>query len=55
MEKQVVVMVYDKATKNKHVYKDEGSGPPTVSSLYIEKYVTGNNPPSHLRVTIEAA
>lgn len=55
MEKQVVVMAYEKATKNKHVYREEPSGPPVMSHLYLEKWATGDSPPARIRVTVETA
>lgn len=54
MDKQVVALVYEKATKNKYRYLEEGNEPPVLHTLYIEKYAVGNPPPTRLTVTIEA-
>jgi len=43
----------EKSTKNTYRYKELGKIP-MIGSLYIQKYTTDDEPPEHLKVTVEA-
>ena len=58
MEKTEVILVKAKETKGTWVYEEElgeGGKPPVLKTQYIQKWILGSNPPSRIKVTIEAA
>lgn len=55
MDKHVIKFEKSRDTKGTYVYeeKTEGGMPPKVQTLYLKKWVLGDNPPQKLTVTIE--
>lgn len=53
MEQFTTTFDLEKSTKNTYRYKEIGK-PPKIGSLYIQKYTTDDEPPEHLKVTVEA-
>jgi len=52
-----MVLTKAKETKGTYVYEEElgeGGKPPVLKTQYIQKWVLGSNPPTKIKVTIEA-
>lgn len=55
MEKLVIAFIQDRVTKNTVRYEEqppEGK-PPTVGTIYIQKWTLGAEPPKAVTITIE--
>jgi len=48
-------LTYEKTTPGTFRFKEDSSpaNPPTIRSLYIEKYLFGNSAPKRIKVTVE--
>ncbi len=56
MERQTVVFVTERETKNTVRFQEEASGkPPVIGTLYVQRWALGEPLPQRLTVTIEAA
>jgi hypothetical protein len=56
MEKQTLTFTLERETKNTIRYSEDASGkPPAVGTLYIQKWLLGNEPPRKLTITIGEA
>ena len=54
MEPQTLTFTLEKETKNTIRYQEETNGkPPAVGTLYLQKWLLGNEPPKTLSVTIQ--
>jgi hypothetical protein len=56
MQKIEVILTLGKETKGTYVYEEEpGEGkPPVLKTQYLQKWALGSNPPTKIKVTIEA-
>ena len=55
MDKQTIVMVREKDTKNTVRYAaDPTAGPAAVRTVYVERWALGDPVPDRVRVTVEA-
>ena len=53
MESQKLTFTLERETKNKIRYAEDTSGkPPAIGTLYVQKWLLGNEPPKNLIVTI---
>ena len=50
-----VVLEFERATKNTYRYQEiiEAGKPPVIRTMYVQKWVLGNNPPQKIKVKIE--
>jgi hypothetical protein len=56
MEKQTFTFTLERETKNTIRYSEETNGkPPAIGTLYVQKWLLGNNPPQKLTITIGEA
>ena len=56
MERQALVFVTERETKNTVRFQEEASGkPPVIGTLYVQRWALGEPLPQRLTVTIEAA
>ncbi len=56
MERQTLVFVTERETKNTVRFQEEASGkPPVIGTLYVQRWALGEPLPRRLTVTIEAA
>ena len=56
MERQTLVFVTERETKNTVRFQEEASGkPPVIGTLYVQRWALGEPLPQRLIVTIEAA
>ncbi len=56
MERQTLVFVTERETKNTVRFQEEASGkPPVIGTLYVQRWALGEPLPQRLTVTIEAA
>jgi hypothetical protein len=53
MEKQTLTFTLERETKNTIRYAEDASGkPPAIGTLYVQKWLLGNEPPRKLAITI---
>ena len=53
MESQKLTFTLERETKNTIRYAEDASGkPPAIGTLYVQKWLLGNEPPKNLIVTI---
>ena len=53
MESQKLSFTLERETKNTIRYAEDASGkPPAIGTLYVQKWLLGNDPPKNLIVTI---
>lgn len=53
METQKLTFTLERETKNTIRYAEDASGkPPAIGTLYVQKWLLGNEPPKQLVVTI---
>ncbi len=53
MESQKLTFTLERETKNTIRYAEDTSGkPPAIGTLYVQKWLLGNEPPKNLIVTI---
>jgi hypothetical protein len=53
MDKQTLTFTLERETKNTIRYAEDASGkPPAIGTLYVQKWLLGNNPPQKLTITI---
>jgi len=46
----------ERETKNTYRYEEETDGmPPSIRTLYIQKWAVGQNPPQRIKVTVSPA
>ena len=56
MERQTLVFVTERETKNTVRFQEEATGkPPVIGTLYVQRWALGEPLPQRLTVTIEAA
>lgn len=56
MERQTLVFVVERETKNTVRYQEEAVGkPPVVGTLYVQRWALGEPAPERLTVVIEGA
>jgi hypothetical protein len=56
MEKQTFTFTLERETKNTIRYAEESNGkPPAIGTLYVQKWLLGNEPPQRLTITIGEA
>ena len=56
MERQTLVFITERETKNTVRFQEEASGkPPVIGTLYVQRWALGEPLPQRLTVTIEAA
>ena len=56
MERQTLVFVTERETKNTVRFQEEATGkPPIIGTLYVQRWALGEPLPQRLTVTIEAA
>ena len=56
MERQTLVFVTERETKNTVRFQEEANGkPPVISTLYVQRWALGQPLPQRLTVTIEPA
>ena len=56
MERQTLVFVTERETKNTVRFQEEANGkPPVIGTLYVQRWALGEPLPQRLTVTIEAA
>jgi hypothetical protein len=56
MEKQIIAFTRDRETKNTIRYAEDANGkPPAIGTLYVQKWLLGNEPPRKLTITIGEA
>jgi hypothetical protein len=54
MEKQTLTFTLERETKNTIRYSEDVSGkPPAIGTLYVQKWLLGDQPPKNLSITIE--
>jgi hypothetical protein len=54
MQPQTLIFTVEKETKNTIRYIEQTDGkPPAVGTLYVQKWLLGQNPPKVLTVTIQ--
>ena len=55
MEPQTLTFTVERETKNTVRYQEQTEGkPPAIGTLYVQKWLLGENPPSALLLTIQA-
>jgi hypothetical protein len=55
MEKQTLTFTLERETKNTIRYAEDASGkPPAIGTLYVQKWLLGNEPPPRLTVTLDS-
>jgi hypothetical protein len=53
MEEQTLTSTLERETKNTIRYAEDASGkPPAIGTLYVQKWLLGNEPPRKLTITI---
>jgi len=53
MEPQEITFTLERETKNTIRYAEDVNGkPPAIGTLYVQKWLLGNEPPKNLMVTI---
>jgi hypothetical protein len=53
MEKQTLTFTLERETKNTIRYAEDSNGsPPAIGTLYVQKWLLGNQPPRKLTITI---
>ena len=53
METQTLTFTIERETPNTIRYQEDASGkPPAIGTIYVQKWLIGDNPPRHLTVTI---
>jgi hypothetical protein len=53
MDKQTLTFTLERETKNTIRYAEDASGkPPAIGTLYVQKWLLGNEPPRKLTITI---
>jgi hypothetical protein len=53
MEKQTLTFTLERETKNTIRYAEDANGkPPAIGTLYVQKWLLGNEPPRKLTITI---
>jgi hypothetical protein len=56
MGKQTLTFTLERETKNTIRYAEDASGkPPAIGTLYVQKWLLGNEPPRKLTITIGEA
>ena len=56
MESQTLTFTLERETKNTIRYAEDASGkPPAIGTLYLQKWMLGENPPKKLVVTVADA
>jgi len=56
MEQQTLTFTLERETKNTIRYAEDASGkPPAIGTLYLQKWLLGENPPQKLVVTVGEA
>ena len=56
MEPQTLTFTVERETKNTVRYQEQTAGrPPAIGTLYVQKWLLGQNPPAALLVTIQPA
>ncbi|MDP9237412.1 MAG: hypothetical protein M3P30_08465 [Chloroflexota bacterium] len=56
MEAQTLTFTIERETKNTVRYQEQTEGkPPAIGTLYVQKWLLGQNPPATLSVTIAEA
>ena len=56
MDKQTLTFTLERETKNTIRYTEDASGkPPAIGTLYVQKWLLGNEPPQKLTITIGEA
>jgi hypothetical protein len=56
MDKQVLTFTLERETKNTIRYQEDADGkPPAIGTLYVQKWLLGNEPPQKLTITIGEA
>jgi hypothetical protein len=56
METQTLTFTLERATKNTIRYQEDANGkPPAIGTLYVQKWLLGNQPPRKLTITIGEA
>ncbi len=54
MEAQTLTFTLERETKNTIRYQEDASGkPPAIGTIYVQKWLLGQNPPKNLAITIE--
>jgi hypothetical protein len=55
MEKHSLTFTLERETKNTIRYAEDASGkPPAIGTLYVQKWLLGNEPPHKLAITVVA-
>ena len=55
MEPQTITFTLERETKNTIRYAEASNGkPPAIGTLYVQKWLLGNNPPPKITVTISS-
>ena len=53
MESQTLTFTLERETKNTIRYQEDSCGkPPAIGTLYVQKWLLGNEPPKKLTVTL---
>jgi hypothetical protein len=53
MEKQTLTFSFERATKNTIRYREDTDGnPPAIGTLYVQKWLLGQEPPKSLIITL---
>ena len=53
MDKQTLTFTPERETKNTIRYAEDATGkPPAIGTLYVQKWLLGNEPPQKLTITI---
>ena len=56
METQTINFTLERETKNTIRYQEDNSGkPPAIGTLYLQKWLLGDNPPRRIMVTVGEA
>jgi hypothetical protein len=56
MEKQTLTFTLERETKNTIRYAEDSNGkPPAIGTLYVQKWLLGNEPPRKLTITLGEA
>ncbi len=54
MEPQTLIFTVERETKNTVRYQEQTAGkPPAIGTLYVQKWLLGESPPTTLSVTIQ--
>ena len=54
MDKFETTLRLVKETSGAYMYKEVESKPPTLNNVYLKKYITGNPPPTAIKVVVES-